>query len=580
MIKIMKIRNILLIVLLFGSFTNCKDFLEEENKSDVLSDEIYRTADGYENLVKSTYASLRNLYHQPWLFMAGTDMYVEGRNPQPEGISEYRTLSSTEASVEIFYRDCYRGIQLCNVALEYNSETVQTATTAVRKGEVQFLRAYYYFLLAQSFGGVSLITETINTPTVAFERQNAETIYTFVITEMESALALLTGATGQEFGRVTARAVKHYLAKAYLTRGYEPFARSDDFAKAAAYADEAIAGYNLSSISYKDLFLPGKENNNEILFSIQYATSSLANPTGGSVQNFYFGPYMGGEGAKFGYPYKSYTLLPTTYVYKLFNQNDLRWEGSFMNVVYERYYDYYDKSAADQARLNVRFYYPQAWQSDAASIAAWRAADPTRRNATQVIPFNEVSPGLCTWERDVNVDNNTPSVRKFDDPTAVFAAATAAPTDLKNVIIGNGGGTSTRDIFIARLAETYLIAAEAYVKLNNPGLAMERVNAVRKRAEKTPGTLVLTNPALVNIDLILDERARELIGEYDRWFDLKRTGTLKERTKKYNKDIRALFETVGDPFVGTGGADKILRPIPQTAIDLNQNEEFAQNPGY
>jgi hypothetical protein len=105
---------------------------------------------------------------------------------------------------------------------------------------------------------------------------------------------------------------------------------------------------------------------------------------------------------------------------------------------------------------------------------------------------------------------------------------------------------------------------------------MDRLNAVRARAEKTPGTLVLTDPNAVDINTILDERAIELLGEYHRWFDLKRTGTLKERTAIYNKDIRSL----ANPLMGTDGQDKILRPIPQQALNLNANKDFPQNPGY
>ncbi|SKC87607.1 RagB/SusD family nutrient uptake outer membrane protein [Ohtaekwangia koreensis] len=560
----MKIRNILLAAIFLFTLSNCNDYLEEENKSDSLSDEIYKTADGYENLVKSVYSTLRDVYREPWLFMAGTDMYVEGRNAQPEGISEYNSLSPTEPSVLNFYTAVYKAIQRCNVAVHYNDLTEQTAKTSTRMGEVKFIRAYYYFLLVQSFGGVSLVEDMLTTPVTSFERNSAEEVYAFILAEMEESLNLLASASGQEFGRVTPRAVKHYLAKVHLTRGYETFAAADDFTKAAAYADDAISGYNLSSVSFENLFWPGKENNTEVLWSIQYDKTSLSDASnGGSLQSLYYGPYLGGEGAKFGYPYRSYTLLPTTYVYRLFNQNDVRWEGSFMNIFYERYYDFYDKAKSERANMNVRFYFPQSWE--VADTAAWRATDVTHRGKTKIIPYQEATSEILTWERNVNVDNNTPAIRKFDDPTSVFS----------------GSGSSTRDIYLARLAETYLIATEAYVKLGNATTAMERVNEVRGRAERTPGSLVLTDANQVTIDFILDERARELFGEYERWFDLKRTGKLKERTELYNKEIRDQYFRKGiDPFKGTNGQDKILRPIPQSAIDLNQNDDFLQNPGY
>ena len=75
-------------------------------------------------------------------------------------------------------------------------------------------------------------------------------------------------------------------------------------------------------------------------------------------------------------------------------------------------------------------------------------------------------------------------------------------------------------------------------------------------------------------DYILDERGRELLGEYKRWFDLKRTGTLIARASQYNYTIKAAN------FNGNDGEKKILRPIPQSALDLNPNKDFPQNPGY
>ena len=78
----------------------------------------------------------------------------------------------------------------------------------------------------------------------------------------------------------------------------------------------------------------------------------------------------------------------------------------------------------------------------------------------------------------------------------------------------------------------------------------------------------------INIDFILDERARELAGEYVRWTDLKRTHTLVEYATKYNED--GIKESA---MIGPDGKYKILRPIPQAAIDLNQ-AKVTQNPGY
>lgn len=554
----MKKYNILsLLVVFLLSVTSCQDFLEEENRSNIESDQYYATVEGYDKLVNSAYSTLRNVYSEPWVFMAGTDIFVEGRSTQPKGISEYRELTPEEAPVENFYRNAYAAIQVCNTALYFNDKTAANTNLVVRKGEVQFLRAYYYFLLVQNFGGVALVTERFTEPVGQFQRNSAEEVYAFIIKEMNEALGQVQD-TPSEFGRVSKRAVQHYLAKVHLTRGYETFGSREDFVQAASLADAAIKGQALT-LSFENLFYPGNERNAEILFSIQYDPGSIQNPqTGGNNQNYWFGPYMGGQGAAQGYPNRAYRLVPTMYFFDLFNQNDSRFDATFMLEFYTRYYDYYDKSS-ERNNLNVRFYYAPKWASSPADIAAWRAANPTRRNGTQVIPYSPV------WEatNSTALDNATPAFKKFDDPRSAF-----------------GENSSTRDIYLARLGETYLIAAEAYFKLGNNATAAQRINEVRRRAAK-PGaqTLMAITPADVTINFILDERARELAGEYHRWFDLKRTGTLVERTRLYNRDIRNWFNRGINPFEGTGGALKVLRPIPSRALLLNEGE-FEQNPGY
>lgn len=83
----------------------------------------------------------------------------------------------------------------------------------------------------------------------------------------------------------------------------------------------------------------------------------------------------------------------------------------------------------------------------------------------------------------------------------------------------------------------------------------------------------------VDLDLVVDERARELAGEGMRWLDLKRTGKLMEYTRLRNPDIKSLVDSGIDPFLGANGNYKILRPIPLSAIALDSGE-YPQNPAY
>ena len=103
------------------------------------------------------------------------------------------------------------------------------------------------------------------------------------------------------------------------------------------------------------------------------------------------------------------------------------------------------------------------------------------------------------------------------------------------------------------------------------------INKLRQRPgtiKKGYQTAMTVSDADMTIDFLLDERAREMAGEYVRWFDLKRTHKLVEYVTKYNEDgvTEAMMQ-------GSGGKYKILRPIPQDAIDKNQNK-VEQNPGY
>lgn len=115
-----------------------------------------------------------------------------------------------------------------------------------------------------------------------------------------------------------------------------------------------------------------------------------------------------------------------------------------------------------------------------------------------------------------------------------------------------------------RLAETYLLLAEAYLADNQASKAVDAINKVRERAGAT-----LAKAAEVNMDYLLDERSRELLGEEMRRFTLVRTGKLIERTKKYNSKSAS---TIKDYHV--------LWPVPQGVIDANSGLKWENNPGY
>ncbi len=560
-------KKLIIAILILGTTLNsCSDFIEEDNRSYGSAEQYFLTSAGFESLINTNYATLKDIYGgDPWLFEAGTDMYSEGRNQEPEGLAKYLTLSSSSAGVDQLYRTCYIAIQQANKGLYYSTITEKSSTLDTRIGELKFLRANAYFLLVQTYGGVPVVLDNINTAVTSFDRNTAEEVYTQIFKDLNEALpAVSTAAYG---GRVNKRAVQDLLAKVYLTRGYETFGTPADFTTAAALADQVIGGQALN-VSFDNVVKPGNEMNAETIFSVQFSIASNATGTTalGSSQNYWFSSYLGAAAAGNPYPNRSYTLCPTVYALSLYEKGDKRWEGTFMNEIYSRYYDYY--TVTDKAALKISDFYEPKWFTTA-DRDAWKVDNASRLVAN----FRYHNWGTYSSSAASGGDYNLIPVRKFDDPNAPYSGATSANYNTTPITPATNR-SSTRDFIISRLGETYLIAAEAYFKAGQSGTALVRLNEVRRRAG---GGVVGAIPVLTSIDIntILDERGRELLGEYHRWFDLKRTGTLVERTVLYNPKV-----TTTNAFAGQNGNLKILRPIPQSALDLNRNKDFPQNPAY
>lgn len=534
--KSLKFISGLILLLLSGG---CSDFLEEENKSSATAENFYVTKTGYEALINSTYSTLRDVYEPlPFMFSAGTDLFFAAGQEAPPALTSYSSLTPGTTQVRDFFQTLYESIQVANTAIHYGGLTEAFPELESRLGEARFLRAYYYFLLVQHFGDVSLVTDMIDKPITHFGRLPAGDVYAFIIAELEQALNEVPEAQ-DDWGRVTKRAVRHLLAKVYLTRGYEAYAQADDFSKAASYADAAINGQALT-VPFADIFAYDNDVNDEVIFSIQYDETSLLQ---GGRHNWDtpWGPLITSTGDGV---FKKVMLHPTEFLWNVFGEYDSRFEGTFMNMRVSPFVGYH----LDKDSYPVNYYYPRTAEQ-LADTTNWRAQSPEFRSDTRIIPINPF-----WW--DINNQGEYPALMKFDR------------VQLPDVHY-------THDLFLFRLGETYLIAAEAYFKAGNAATAKDRINAVRVRAAM-PGheTDMLIDEGDISIDFILDERARELAGEGHRWQDLKRTGKLIERTLLYNPDI-----TSEGQFMGSNGQYKILRPIPLSVIALD-TEDYPQNPAY
>jgi hypothetical protein len=247
-----------------------------------------------------------------------------------------------------------------------------------------------------------------------------------------------------------------------------------------------------------------------------------------------------------GRPFCRY--MPTKYLLGLYNETiDARYNGSFKTAwICNRAGTYTKKVGTKTFTVNLAL-------GDTAIFATkYDVSDAIDSTKKYLIVDNSA---MFKADSSFNANAMFIQLKKFDDATR--------PTFNE--------AQSARDAFVIRLAEMYLIVAEAQMKLGNTTKAAQFVNVVRQRAA-LPGkqTDMTVTPADITLDFLLDERAREFAGEQLRWFDLKRTGKLVERVQKFNRSAAPYIKSYHN-----------LRPIPQKQIDAVSNKsEFTQNIGY
>ncbi|PRD55899.1 hypothetical protein C5749_00995 [Sphingobacterium gobiense] len=562
--KVMKKTIFALLVSVFA-LSGCEKFLEEDNRGGITNEEFYKTEAGYKSIVNSSYATLRTTFGRqaPWLLLGGTDIYQMNRGFDNRALMEYTQLFADNGDVLTFYRNCYEAIQNINVAIFYNDITeVDEVQRKTWLAELRFLRAFYHFTLIEQFGGIVINDEpTLEEPRLNLPRASLAESFDFVISEMEAALPDL----GNDRARVNQAAANHYLAKAYLTRGWDLDQRAD-FEKAQEYAEAAIGGYSIS-IPYEELWSPLNEMNDEVLFAVQYDEESIGDVSEGNNQQSLFGPYLGG--AELNHKYMTSPLIPAWSLHNFYGENDARYDATFMLTIYDQYFDYYDGNK-DKNEMLIRAYYPRVWgreYTSADSLAWVQGKEHQIASNFRYYPFKYDEQ---EYRANYQLDFVTPVIKKFDSPSTreIF-----------------GTHVSVRDIVLARKAETYFLYAEASIGLNDFGTAEQYVQHILDRPQNAKdGGMLKPSQSIANasnqseaLDGLLIESAKEFAGEYLRWAELRRTGKLKELCGRYNFDIRRVGAE--EAFRGTDGQDKIYRPIPQAAIDINE-AQVLQNPGY
>ncbi|WP_082960126.1 RagB/SusD family nutrient uptake outer membrane protein [Maribacter hydrothermalis] len=395
--------------------------------------------------------------------------------------------------------------------------------------EAKFYRAYTYNFLANLYGGVPIVESIESSPKFDYFRSSREDVYEFAKNDLIFASQWLPETVGSDNeGRIVKAAADHLLTEVYL--GLNQYQNAID--SATDVIDSSL--YELMTerfgVSagepgdvYSDLFATGNFNrssgNRESIYVWQFESfiEGGGGSSGGNATVRNMGPFLN----KFKDP-DGVTNIPT--------DETNRGVGRVRGTNYALY-DIWKGEPNDirNSEYNFRreFFY----------------------NNPESAYFGEPVLPITVAEDSLRI--LYPYPRKIE----------GTPWEGRN-----NNGRTEEDVYVYRLAETYLLRSEAYFLNSENQKAADDLNAIRQRAGAT-----LISASDVSLDYILDERARELMYEERRRKTLIRMGVLVERVREYGL-VEEWRSTVQD-YHG-------LWPIPQTAIDANFGAELAQNPGY
>ncbi|CAN5299858.1 RagB/SusD family nutrient uptake outer membrane protein [soil metagenome] len=553
----LKLKGLILVMFVAVMAYSCSDLLNEDIRSQV-GDERFNTADGFNEIVNASYTNLRHYYGTErghgMTEGYGVDIFHEGADGSHKQWNFYGVqLNASTGWVAELWDFMYEGINMTNTVINRGQqvEGVSEDIVRVRTAEAHFLRAHYYFILVQQYGAVHITTEETQGVEIQASRSPVSEVFQLIISDLEHAINNLP-IEASDYGRATKPAAEHLLARVLLTTASE-FYRADaggsgDYDRAAELAERVINDYNFSLLDdVADIWAVGNEQHEEVVWSMQYTYDLLLNEGGNNSHLYYLTTYDEMPGMnrviQYGRPWKRFR--PTEFLYDDLlgpdtRENDSRYNAFFRDVFFATVSGTFTVNSVNGVEIaqgDTAIYFPGV---------EWTEEEK------QAKPYTVLSPS------DYN-PRDFPTLAKHEDPNRPEINTTA-------------GG---RDFLAFRLAETHLIAAEALLMGNGSAAdATEHLNVVRRRAA-WPGqeAAMELNPAEVNLDVILDERARELMGEQFRWYDLKRTGKLIEQAYQYNPEVQN---------IGLLEEKHLLRPIPQTQIDRTEGGEsaFPQNPGY
>lgn len=551
----------MLSALLLSTIGCKKDFLIEKPNAIIAPDNLYVNKAGFESGLNGLYNLLRQERRgiaaptndiTNTAAMIGVDnaysLYPAGGAAESVFNDFGVRLTPTNGYISSFFIYLYRTINAANTIINRAENPAINWTPAEKNqivAEARLIRAWTYRHLTYLWGDVPLNLEESSGDNIKtdWERAPVAEVRKAMEDDLLFAEANLPDVAQVE-GRLSKVVAQHYLAELYLTIG------ENQKAKDKALAVTQNPNYNLITARYgteatkpgtpfTDMFIDKNSNrtqgNKEALFVFQNEYLSIGGDANimrrwwvnryntirvGGKTPIDYSKENGGRGLG--------RFAATKYALALYGPGDDR--GSYHAW---RFFWIMNKASSLPAGSKL---------TSTCTSPGWTG--PNLGDTVKLsIDCNEPNPSASSAQ-------NWPNIRKWD-------WAPDDPSDVQN-------SSGFNDQVYLRLAETYLLLAEAQMKLSDPGGAAITINALRNRANATP-----IAASDVNLNFILDERSRELFSEEHRRYTLIRTGTWFARTQQYNKYT---------------GPKIILRdtllPIPQSVIDANLTSPMRQNDGY
>lgn len=573
---------------------SCNDnaFLGEKPETFYTIENIFTTSSQVEQVVTSCYAHVRLIYcpHENWdldwyayRLGNGTDMYDVATIRLGNRFNDYSILNSQTKGFFCTYSAFYQLINIANTAIAaaelenivWASETEKARIVA----EARFFRAFAYRNLGELFGGVPIVTDLTTEPRYDYKRSTRLETYQFAIDELEACLDDLPETTA-EAGKLVRAAAQHNLCQLYIDKGVLLSEEGGDatsaYSKAMEYADAVINGglYSLMTERF------GTRSTEDPQF---YYASSDAEQTeahlyenaGYKIEGNVFWDLfqVGNQDYQSGNKEAIWVAQIDYEVYKKEGAQGTIYSGYYCPVFRDQGGEYATGSMEDVGGLGTCAVQPTFYTRDIIYESKWnkdmRNSDAAfRRTILGNVSGTEYYGKLVPWSLLYREDA---SGKKNDVATTQLYPISCKVGPDKYVGIEDGENRSHlfRDDYLIRLPETILLRAEAKLRLGNKQSAADDINLLRDRAKCE----YRVTAADVDLDLILDERARELVYEESRWNTLLRMGgtVAVDRIKKYS---------YWDYPRNTLNKTFNLWPIPQTVIDTNKDVKLEQNPGW